>query len=366
MKTANGLSENSSPRQAPPPLLELPEGLCCPGCRGTLSWHDTRARCGRCGKTLVILGGRIPDFLAGENPSVDAILGWSDGFVRNAEPWLLALASGRSVSGDASAELEAQELVEKGHLIRGERASTKRWRCDPGSRLTALGSNLAYHCAEFSFQSTRGSPEASWERFTRLSALGAEATVLDVGCGAGQTLRLLHPYHPAERVGLDIDPEALAFGCRLAQSNGEAIHFVRASAYRIPFRDNRFTHVICRVALNYVHQRRALCEMVRVLQPRGYLYCSVEGPGFDLHFLRQSQTAAQLMSRLRDLFYGLTLSVTGAQPAPGSRLTGGRVWGTFRGCTQALCRAGCEVIHAKTTSRYLSLPMAFDVVARKR
>jgi SAM-dependent methyltransferase len=279
---------------------------------------------------------------------------------------LLALTSGKSVSAAACAELEAQQLVEGGAQTTGEAVNGRSWRCDPGSRLTALGSNLAYHCAEFSLQSAKGRATPSWERFLHLSSLGSGAAVLDVGCGAGQTLRLLQPHHPAERVGLDIDLEALAFGCRLAAKSGEAIHFVRGSAYRIPFRDQRFTHVICRVALNYVHQRRALDEMVRVLQPGGYLYCSVEGPGFDLHFLRQARTVAQALSRLRDLFYGLTLAVAGLQPTPGSRLTGGRASGTFRRCAQTLSRAGCAVIHAETISRHLGLPMTFDVVARKR
>jgi len=315
---------------------------------------------------LVLRGGRIPDFLAGESPSADTILGWPDGFVQNLEPSLLALASGKSVSADTAAELEAQQLVPGRYPTRGEQDSTKYWRCDPGSRLTALGNNLAYHCAEFSLQANDGHAGTFLERFGRLSALPAEVTVLDVGCGAGQTLRLLEPYHPAERIGLDIDLEALAFGCRMATGNGSAIHFVRASAYQIPFRDHRFTHVLCRVALNYMHQRRALGEMVRVLQPGGYLYCSVEGPGYDLYFLKQTRTAAQVFSQLRDFFYGLGLAWTGAQPAPGSRLTGGRASGTIRHCTRALSQAGCDVICAETTSWYLGLPLAFDVVARKR
>jgi SAM-dependent methyltransferase len=366
MKPAERLSERHSQRQAARPFLGLPQGLSCPKCRRPLDWDDTHARCGSCGRTVVLHGGRIADFLAGENPAVDALLGWPDGFIRQAGPWLLALASGQPVSAQASAELEAQQLVEREDRTEDEESRSKVWRRDPDSRLTAFGSNLAYHCAEFSFQSARDGTAACLERFLRLSALGAEAKVLDVGCGAGQTLRILELYQPAERIGLDIDLEALAFGCRLAESNGEAIRFVRGSAHEIPFPDHRFTHVICRVALNYVHQRRALCEMVRVLQPGGYFYGSVEGPGFDLHFLKQARSPAQRLCRLRDLFYGLTLALTGVQPTPGNRLTGGRVSGTIRQCARALVRAGCEVVHAETTSRYLGWPVGFDVVARKR
>ncbi|HLJ95937.1 MAG TPA: class I SAM-dependent methyltransferase [Gemmataceae bacterium] len=366
MQTARASSNDRYGERVPVRSPKLPEGLSCPNCRGAVQGYERVARCGDCGRAFAILGGRIADFLAEDHPGVDAIFAWSDGFVRNAEPWLLALASGKSVSAAASLELQAQQLVAGATGIRGEPGGSRSWRCDGGSRLTALGSNLAYHCAEFSLQSAQRSASPFWERFLRRSALGAEAAVLDVGCGAGQTLRLLERYHPAERIGLDIDREALAFGCRLAEAHGEAISFVRASAYRIPFRDQRFTHVICRVALNYVHQWRALTEMVRVLQPGGYLYCSVEGPGFDLHFLRQARTAAQVASRLRDLFYGWILAVTGMQPAPGSRLTGGRASGTFRRCTQTLNRTGCDVVYAETISRYLGLPLTFDVVARKR
>ena len=99
--------------------------------------------------------------------------------------------------------------------------------------------------------------------------------------------------------------------------------------------------------------------------PGGYLYCSVEGLGFDLHFLRQARNPAHVLSRLRDLFYGLVLVLTGAQPAPRGRLTGGRASGTIRRCTRALSCAGCTICKTEITSRYLGLPMAFDMVGRK-
>jgi hypothetical protein len=91
----------------------------------------------------------------------------------------------------------------------------------------------------------------------------------------------------------------------------------------------------------------------------------VEGPGFDVHFLTQARTVAQVVCRLRDLCCGCTLAWTGVQPAPGTSLTGGRAFGTIRRSIKALARAGCELIYAETTSRYLGLPRAFDLVARK-
>jgi uncharacterized protein YbaR (Trm112 family) len=366
MNTERGLSEGTSQQQPFAQLPRLPEGLSCPSCRGTLNWDSASVRCDHCGRRVPIHGGRIPDFLAGEDRVVDAILCWPDSFMQHAEPWLLAVASDRLVSAEASAELQAMQLLESGDP-RGDNPGKRRiWRLDSGSRLTALGSNLAYHCAEFALQSTRDSAGDFLKRFVHLSALGAEATVLDVGCGAGQTLRLLQPYQPAERIGFDIDLVALAFGCRLAESHSDTIRFVRASAYHIPFRDNRFTHVICRIALNYLQQGRALAEMIRVLQPDGHLYCTVEGPGFDLQFLQQARTAAQVLCRLRDLFYGLILALTGMQPTPGRRLTGGRAFGNIRRCTQFLTRAGCEMIRVEISSRHLGMPVAFDLVARKR
>ena len=104
--------------------------------------------------------------------------------------------------------------------------------------------------------------------------------------------------------------------------------------------------------------------MVRVLRPGGYLYCSVEGLGYDLHLLKQARSGRQMLSQVRDLVYGLMLAATGAQPTPGKRLSGGRASGTIRRCRQMLSRAGCEVVYAEATSRPLGLPLAFDLAVR--
>jgi SAM-dependent methyltransferase len=303
--------------------------------------------------------------LAQETPLASAILEWPDPFLQHAEAWLLALAEGSPISAEASAQLEERRLLRNEDGTSDQPAPTRRWRRDRGWHLTTLGSNLAYHCAEFSLQSQAESARGLFERIVQRVELGAGAAVLDVGCGAGQTLRTLQSYQPAERIGLEIDLEALAFGCRLSEANGVAMHFLRGSGCQIPFREQRFTHILCRVALNYMHQRRALEEMVRVLQPDGYLYCSVEGVGFDLEFLGQARSAKQLFCRLREFIYGCLLALTGMQPAPGKRSTGSRAFGTLRRCVKVLARAGCELIYAETTSRYWGLPRSFDIVARK-
>ena len=326
----------------------IPDGFCCPRCKLPFARKETDVGCARCKQLLVVHRGRIPDVLDGDSPGAETVLRWPPGFAVCAESWLLALASHEPVSAEALAELQARELV------------------DSKGRMTPLGKNLAYHCQEFSLQAKGSSNKNCWQKFLDVSAPGSNATILDVGCGAGQTLRLLQHYRPAERVGFDINLEALAFGSRLAEMGGDAIQFVRGSAYSIPFLDHRFTHVICRVALNYLHQCRALREMVRVLRSGGYLYCSVEGPGWDLHILQQARSAARIACGLRDLFYGCLLAVTGVQPRPGTRVTGGRAFGTVRHYVQFLTHAGCEVIHTEATSWYLSLPVAFDLVARKR
>jgi SAM-dependent methyltransferase len=278
---------------------------------------------------------------------------------------LPALASGQPVNAAVSEELEANHLLQTRDRTSAKPVRTKSWPLDRGSLFTALGSNLAYHCVEFSLQSATDQTARFLDRLELLTSLGAEARVLDVGCGAGQTLRLLGRFRPAERIGLDIDLEALAFGCRLGESHGEAIHFVRGSASRIPFHDDHFSHVISRVAINYMHQRRVLREMVRVLRPGGFLYCTFEGPGFDLQFLKEARTAAQVLCRLRDLSYGLTLALASVQPTPGNRLSGGRAFGTRRRCTQVLVQAGCRVVHAEASARYLGLPMVLELAARK-
>jgi SAM-dependent methyltransferase len=93
--------------------------------------------------------------------------------------------------------------------------------------------------------------------------------VLDVGCGAGQTLIAAYP----DRVsfGLDIDPEAL----RLGHSLTDRVRFVCGRAEALPYADEQFDLVAARVSLAYTNIAPALREIHRTLKEGGKLWMTL-------------------------------------------------------------------------------------------
>jgi SAM-dependent methyltransferase len=289
----------------------------------------------------------IPDFLGGNVAKAEAILRWPSGTVAGFEPSLLELRRGRTVPAGAAAALAREGLV------------------DGAGMLTRLGDEIAYNLAEF----RRQEQEAAFGGMATQAPVGPGARVLDVGCGAGQSLARMAPLVFEECVGVDVSPEALALGRRQFEDQGGdwPILFVRASGHALPFESDRFTHVTCRVGLNYMKQRCAIAEMARVLAPGGSLHCRVEGPGFDLELLRKAGSPRERLSRLLDLALGLAHEFSGHQPEPGGRSRGGRAFATARRLTRFLAAAGCDLVQVRTGPRsVLGLPEAIEVLARKR
>jgi SAM-dependent methyltransferase len=92
--------------------------------------------------------------------------------------------------------------------------------------------------------------------------------VLDVGCGAGQTL--IASRLPREVVALGMDPDFEAL--RMGRTLDRRLRFVCARGERLPFASGTFDLVISRVALPYMRVRAALAEMARVLRPGGRIW----------------------------------------------------------------------------------------------
>lgn len=94
--------------------------------------------------------------------------------------------------------------------------------------------------------------------------------VLDVGCGAGQEL---FPFVSQSALGVGIDyvneTGQLARKLYDAELPQGRVAFARATGDALPFSSEVFDVLICRLALPYMDNSRALSEFARVLRPGG-------------------------------------------------------------------------------------------------
>jgi SAM-dependent methyltransferase len=101
--------------------------------------------------------------------------------------------------------------------------------------------------------------------------------VLDVGCGAGQELLPFVRRLGARGAGVDISPEAIEIAREqfIAEGCEGRVEFFCSAAESLPFGNNSFDVVVCRLALPYTGNAEALSEMARVLQPGGLLILKI-------------------------------------------------------------------------------------------
>ena len=96
------------------------------------------------------------------------------------------------------------------------------------------------------------------------------ADVLDVGCGTGAVLELLHEKYPeAHYVGLDLTPDMIA----VAQAKNLAnVEFVVGDAEDLPFADESFDAVLSSNSFHhYPNPEKFFAGVRRVLRPGGRL-----------------------------------------------------------------------------------------------
>ena len=96
------------------------------------------------------------------------------------------------------------------------------------------------------------------------------ASVLDVGCGTGAVIELLHEKHPDARyTGLDLTPEMIAVARNKKLSDCD---FVVGDAENLPFADKSFDAVITSNSFHhYPHPDLFFSEAHRVLKNGGRL-----------------------------------------------------------------------------------------------
>jgi SAM-dependent methyltransferase len=213
--------------------------------------------------------------------------------------------------------------------------------CDP-SALTPADGRMAYHQAELAIALS------STDRRRVLPDVPAGCTsVLDIGCGAGQTLIGSNLRLGVRTCGVDIDEEALVYGRHIAPS----IRFIRASGERLPFADETFEMIVSRVALPYMHVPHALEEVRRVLVPGGRFWCALHPFSIYCRRILKGLTAPDV----KDLAYlmyilanGLLFHCTRRQfRFPGNR-SRCESFQTASGMRRALRASGFDVVSIST------------------
>ncbi|PTL39130.1 class I SAM-dependent methyltransferase [Alkalicoccus saliphilus] len=96
------------------------------------------------------------------------------------------------------------------------------------------------------------------------------STLLDIATGAGHTVNVLAPY-VTEAVAFDLTEEMLDQARTLIQKNKhENVSFVRGDAENMPFEEETFDIVTCRIAAHHFQDlHKFLKEVRRVLKPGG-------------------------------------------------------------------------------------------------
>ena len=173
---------------------------------------------------------------------------------------------------------------------------------------------------------------------------GTAEAVLDVGCGAGQTLLALGQHK--RRVGVDVDIEALRFGSLTAS---DRIRVVAAQGEHLPFADGTFDFVYSRVALPYMDIPAALSEMHRVLRPHGRLWLALHTIDIPAAQFRRGNLKGRIYT-MYTVLNGLWFHVSGRT----FRIVGGRCESiqTERGMRIALARAGFSNAEFRQTTHF--------------
>lgn len=142
--------------------------------------------------------------------------------------------------------------------------------------------------------------------------------VLDIGCGAGQELLPFVESKNTYGVGIDIGEELGKVAPKLARqtNSSDKLGFCRSQGEELPFKDESFDVVLCRVALPYMDNKKAIAEIARVLSPNGAFLLKTHALPFYFGMLRErakTLSPKQLAYPIICLVAGAWHSFTGTQ-----------------------------------------------------
>lgn len=172
--------------------------------------------------------------------------------------------------------------------------------------------------------------------------------VLDVGCGAGLQLLPFAENKDSFCVGIDIGEEVGEVGNAIFQERGldGKGQFLRSIGEELPFSNESFDIVICRVALPYMDNRKALSEMARVLKTNGKFFLKIHAPLFYWGMIKErvkTLNPKQLAYPIICLTGGTISQISGKHPN-GNFWKGKEVYQTRKSLAKELQKRGLRII----------------------
>jgi ubiquinone/menaquinone biosynthesis C-methylase UbiE len=140
---------------------------------------------------------------------------------------------------------------------------------------------------------------ATDERRIVPTLLDSEKTILDVGCGIGQTFIALN-CTDRTCIGLDVDKEVLRYGMT---NYGHRIQFVCSDAKAIPTVAETFDLVFCRVSLPYTNIPTVIREIRRVLKTPGRVWMTLHSRDTAINYLKESVSPRLTLKRFVHVLY---------------------------------------------------------------
>jgi SAM-dependent methyltransferase len=129
--------------------------------------------------------------------------------------------------------------------------------------------------------------------------VGSWLRVLDLGCGNGDLTPLLLQDRRIRIVALDLSAEALAQFRRRLGGRCDRPRLLRASAYRLPFRDGAFDAVVSFGYASAASYAGVQFEVARVLRPGGVAVVDFANPSL-YHWLAGPRATLRWYRRFRD------------------------------------------------------------------
>ena len=183
--------------------------------------------------------------------------------------------------------------------------------------------------------------------------LKTDRAILDVGCGAGQTL-IATTFEPGTTViGLDTDKSALHLGRQLDQT----IRFVCAKGESLPFNGECLDFVFSRVALPYMHIIDTLSEIFRVLKAGGRVWFVLHPYSMVLNETLEALSRLKLKRALVCLYAitnGVALNLLGKEFHLPFRKDYYESFQTIGGFSKLLREAGFEDIKAERNGFFVA------------